>query len=341
MALSPQLFENWYVACESSALGKKPLAVTILDTPLALFRDGDGRAAALLDRCPHRMIPLSRGRITDGRLACAYHGWQFDGAGTCTAVPGLCGEPRDERRNARAFPVIEQQGYVWVYAAQGEPSKREPYRIPLVDETGYTSFRWTVDAKTSLLNAIENVFDPAHTHFVHAGLIRTNGKRKPVNVRVRRSADRVEAEYLDEGQQQGLIMQLFGGGIETSISRFLPPSIAQIEFRRKGGVQLLINLLMTPATETSTRVFAQAIGAAPRGLGTLAKLVLKPLFVLASYQDQRMMELQGANIARFGGREHFAHSELDHLRRHVAFLIKGRTPGQAEEIEEKVVRFEI
>src|SRR5690606_40486504 len=54
-----RLTGHWYVVCRSRALGRRPRAVTLLDTPLVLFRTGAGKVAALLDRCPHRNVPLS------------------------------------------------------------------------------------------------------------------------------------------------------------------------------------------------------------------------------------------------------------------------------------------
>jgi phenylpropionate dioxygenase-like ring-hydroxylating dioxygenase large terminal subunit len=40
------------------------------------------------DSCPHRLAPLSEGRIDDkGRLQCVYHGWCFDGRGSCKFIP--------------------------------------------------------------------------------------------------------------------------------------------------------------------------------------------------------------------------------------------------------------
>jgi len=47
----------WYVVCEARELGKKPLRVELLGTPLVLFRAEGGSPAALLDRCPHRNAP--------------------------------------------------------------------------------------------------------------------------------------------------------------------------------------------------------------------------------------------------------------------------------------------
>src|SRR5262245_26076824 len=83
-----RLARHWYVACRSGALGRRPVARTVLGVPLVLFRDAAGGAAALLDRCPHRNVPLSLGHVVpEGHLECAYHGWQFDGTGRCRLVP--------------------------------------------------------------------------------------------------------------------------------------------------------------------------------------------------------------------------------------------------------------
>jgi len=107
----------WYVACQSEELARKPLARTVVGVPLVLFRDASGKAAALLDRCPHRNVPLSLGRIVaGGRLECAYHGWQFEAGGRCALVPGLLVSREHEReRRAPSAAVREQGGLVWVY----------------------------------------------------------------------------------------------------------------------------------------------------------------------------------------------------------------------------------
>lgn len=86
-----RVMRAWYVACESNELLETPLARTIYGQPFVLFRDGVGRPGALLDRCAHRNVPLSLGRVAEGRLQCSYHGWQYDGGGTCVKIPGLCG----------------------------------------------------------------------------------------------------------------------------------------------------------------------------------------------------------------------------------------------------------
>ncbi|HMB68452.1 MAG TPA: Rieske 2Fe-2S domain-containing protein, partial [bacterium] len=85
----PVARDGWYIACEARDLRDRPRATTLFGVPLVLFRGADGRPAALLDRCPHRNVPLSLGRCRNGELECGYHGWRFDGRGECTFVPGL------------------------------------------------------------------------------------------------------------------------------------------------------------------------------------------------------------------------------------------------------------
>src|SRR5450432_2542696 len=117
----------WYVACQSAELGRKPLARTVVGVPLVLFRDAGGKPAALLDRCPHRNVPLSLGRVVaGGRLECAYHGWQFEPGGRCSLVPGLLVSDGRERR-APAAAVREQGGLVWVYPELDESPDSEPF----------------------------------------------------------------------------------------------------------------------------------------------------------------------------------------------------------------------
>lgn len=58
----------------------RPWAVTVLGRDLVVWRDKAGEWRVFDDACPHRKVALSEGRIeADGNLACAYHGWRFDG----------------------------------------------------------------------------------------------------------------------------------------------------------------------------------------------------------------------------------------------------------------------
>ena len=72
----------WHPLCMSEDIVEQPRAFTLLDESIVAFRDAEG-VAAFKDLCIHRGTALSLGDITDGRLTCAYHGWQYDRTGAC------------------------------------------------------------------------------------------------------------------------------------------------------------------------------------------------------------------------------------------------------------------
>jgi nitrite reductase (NADH) small subunit len=45
---------------------------------VAVFRTGDGRVFALLDRCPHKHGPLSQGMVHGHAVSCPLHNWAID-----------------------------------------------------------------------------------------------------------------------------------------------------------------------------------------------------------------------------------------------------------------------
>src|SRR5258706_5396849 len=112
---------HWFIAATSRELRRKPLATTLFGTPIVLFRDRDGRAGALLDRCPHRNVPLSLGEVTsDGTLQCPYHGWRFDTFGGCTFIPSLVSPAEAKARRAFSLPTTEQQGFIWIHSSPSQ-----------------------------------------------------------------------------------------------------------------------------------------------------------------------------------------------------------------------------
>ena len=100
----------WYAAAWDDEVSEVPLARTILNEPVVLFRTADGWPAALEDRCCHRGLPLSMGRVEGETLQCGYHGLRFDPGGQCVAVPGQSTIPPGAR--VRSFPLVERYGWV-------------------------------------------------------------------------------------------------------------------------------------------------------------------------------------------------------------------------------------
>src|SRR2546430_7432436 len=111
----------WYVACPASELGRRPIARTLLGTPLVLFRSEQGSPAALLDRCAHRNLPLSEGRVIGEQIECAYHGWRYDGQGRCRRVPAFAETGGHNGRPVPARPPGEQPGETCGFPPPGRP----------------------------------------------------------------------------------------------------------------------------------------------------------------------------------------------------------------------------
>ncbi|HEY1375095.1 MAG TPA: aromatic ring-hydroxylating dioxygenase subunit alpha [Candidatus Binatia bacterium] len=318
----------WYVACASRDLREKPLARTILGIPIVLFRAAGGTPAVLLDRCAHRNAPLSLGRTIGGELQCAYHGWRYDGAGACVDVPGLIGEAERTPRSVPRFAARERDGYVWVYAEANAEPAGEPFRLSPVTD-GYTEVRRSVEVESTLHGALENALDVPHTAFLHKGLFRGAGAKKRIRVRVARTGDRVEAEYIGEPRPEGIAGKMLSpsGGVVTHFDRFILPSIAQVEYRLGEENHFLITTLCTPVEDFRTRLNA-AILFRTRFPGWLVRLLIEPVARRIFNQDAAMLKHQTEAARRFGG-ERYTSTETDVLGLQIWQLLKRAERGEA------------
>jgi phenylpropionate dioxygenase-like ring-hydroxylating dioxygenase large terminal subunit len=167
----------WYVAAWSHELADKPLGTEVIGEPIVLWRRADGTAVALEDRCPHRHAPLSLGRIEGADLRCMYHGLRFGSDGVCLEVPGNAKIP--PRLTARAFPVVERWGWVWVWP--GDPAQADPARVPAcfdLDQPQWAVRRGMVEYAADYELVNDNLCDLSHLDFVHENTLgRASGSK--------------------------------------------------------------------------------------------------------------------------------------------------------------------
>ena len=163
----------WYVAGWAHEVTDELFSRKILGEQVLIYRQADGKAVAIADRCPHRFAPLSMGRIRGDNVECGYHGLQFDGTGACAHNPH--GKVLPAACRVRAYPIFERHGALWLW--MGEPNNAEAMPIPdfshLVAEGRKTIYGGTPVAASYELIA-DNLMDASHTQYVHHDLLGTD-----------------------------------------------------------------------------------------------------------------------------------------------------------------------
>lgn len=179
------MFTNvWYVAERSANLGADPVKVRMLGCDFVLFRDRDGKPACLSNVCPHRGANLAGGKCRDdGTVACPYHGWRFDRSGTCVRIPAQV-EPQNIASPAKvdAYPVLEQNGLIWVFLGDEPDLATPPFEIPEVGDNRYRQMNFNETWNCSFERAVEIDLDYVHSHFVHGAWGEEHRARPPAHV---------------------------------------------------------------------------------------------------------------------------------------------------------------
>uniref|UniRef100_A0A383VSW5 Rieske domain-containing protein n=2 Tax=Tetradesmus obliquus TaxID=3088 RepID=A0A383VSW5_TETOB len=176
--------KHWWPVTPLSYLDpKKPVPVTLLGHTYVVWFDpkaeqGQGKWRLMEDRCPHRLAPLSEGRIDeDGTLMCSYHGWQFAGSGECTRIPQI-GDPAkmkaacaSPRACVASFPTTVVNGllYAWLEAgpaAEAEAAAVKPYVMPELEASKIKMWGMT-EQPVDYTFWLEQGMDPTHANYLH------------------------------------------------------------------------------------------------------------------------------------------------------------------------------
>jgi nitrite reductase/ring-hydroxylating ferredoxin subunit len=326
---------GWYTIAASKDVGTRPKRFLLNGLPIVTFRDSSGQSVALLDRCAHRNAPLSAGRVVAGNIQCRYHGWQFDGAGECMAVPGLCGAPGHAARRVPSFACLDSQGWMWVYSEAGVDPDSEPYEIPFADQPGYLTIRKRIEMPGPLDAVAENALDVPHTAFVHAGLFRKNKDRKPIEVVIRALDGGAEAQFIGEQRPEGLAGRILApqGGEVFHWDRFLLPCIAQVEYRLSDRTHIIATTALTPRTPKVTDLFATVAVKAPIP-NAILRTVFRSVAMRILRQDVEILRRQTEQVERFGTEE-FASTEIDVLGLRIKKLLREASSGKVSPIQEE------
>jgi vanillate O-demethylase monooxygenase subunit len=161
------LLNCWYLAAwEEELPAGGHLLRTIAERPLIVSRSTDGEVDVLLDRCPHRLVPLSRGLIGEDGIVCAYHGIGFDRKGVSTHNPH---GPIQSALSVPSYPAVIRHRGKWVWL--GDPERADPASIPDLSVIGEFPpvaqiFGYEFIAANYLLCS-DNILDLSHADYLH------------------------------------------------------------------------------------------------------------------------------------------------------------------------------
>jgi phenylpropionate dioxygenase-like ring-hydroxylating dioxygenase large terminal subunit len=264
----------WYVAAWPNEVSSKPLARTLLGEPVVLYRESDGTAVALADRCVHRSMPLSMGEVCDDRLVCPYHGLAYDRTGQCVHIPAQDRIPSGAV--IRSYPVVEKDGAVWIW--MGPPENVDPEQIvPYPYHNAGTGWAHAlgycrVECRHDLVS--ENLLDLTHIGWVHR---KTIGGNAAINARAKVTTERREdhvlvRRYLLDSPPPPTYVRAVGftGQIDRWMEIDFAPGVVRIytgandagkgvdEANRRDTFGARIFNGITPETEHSTHYFWSA-----------------------------------------------------------------------------------
>ncbi|XVF69031.1 hypothetical protein PTKIN_Ptkin11bG0048600 [Pterospermum kingtungense] len=172
--------DHWYpVSLVEDLDPELPIPFQLLGRDLVLWFDkARNEWVAFDDKCPHRLAPLSEGRIDEnGHLQCSYHGWSFDGCGSCTRIPQAASEGPEARavQSPRAcatrFPTMVSQGLLFVWPDENGQERASATKPPMLPDDFEKPEFAIVNIQRDLFygydTLMENVSDPSHIDFAH------------------------------------------------------------------------------------------------------------------------------------------------------------------------------
>ena len=281
-------FQHWYPVTPLEDIDPNyPTPVTLLGLRLVIWKPkSSANYRVFLDQCPHRLAPLSEGRIDEksDNLMCNYHGWEFDKNGVCTRIPQaenseILAKNKDNFA-CTSFPCREVQDLLWVWPDKNSQDLANKTPLPLspqVDES--KGFIWTSyvrDMAYDWQTLVENVADPSHVPYAHHGIQGKRSKGQPLPIEIIQSTP-------------NLIEAKVESGLKTRIT-FEPP--CRLEYAINigdEGKQVGLVVYCIPVVPGKSRI----VGQFPRNF---AKILLKIIPRWWDHLMERNLVLEGDMI---------------------------------------------
>ncbi|GMH40215.1 hypothetical protein BSKO_08119 [Bryopsis sp. KO-2023] len=268
--------KQWYPLAVVGDLDPSlPHAVRLLGKEIVLWRDGRGDWRAFEDVCPHRMVPLSEGRINpaDGTLMCSYHGWRFGSDGSCVDIPqaryagtqdAACS---NRRAHATTYPVQVRQGLVWVWGESGAEAYVESAVTPAPllpefdqtwEENDVANLHWYFvrDLPGSFDMWLENVCDQSHLPYAHHGVAYDRNIPQANHFKIWDVN-----KDLNEDEDWGFKLEWYQDQKNASVQEigFVSPCLIRFLTPRDMGMFSLLYFYMVPIDANTTRLITNGL----------------------------------------------------------------------------------
>jgi phenylpropionate dioxygenase-like ring-hydroxylating dioxygenase large terminal subunit len=271
----------WYVAGWDWEVRRQELFRRVIcGEPLVFWRQEDGTPAVLEDRCCHRHMPLSEGKLKGSNVECSYHGLVYDASGACVKVPSQKAIPPSAR--VRSYPVVERYHWVWVW--MGDPALADPALIEdfhWMDDPAWRFKGERLDLKGNYMLIVENLLDLTHLQFVHPTTLGTDSIAG-APIKAERDGNRVRVtRWMMESPP--------------------PPFFQRVGGNRSQGMSMRNLNAVTPETETTSHYF----WAQPHDFRlddpTVTELIFRQVHT-AFLEDLAVIEAQQNNLDIYGER---------------------------------------
>ncbi|MCL1468711.1 aromatic ring-hydroxylating oxygenase subunit alpha [Argonema galeatum] len=247
---------HWYVVAKSKEVKTQPFGITLWHQPIVIYRDSAGKIHALEDRCPHRQVKLSHGKVIGDNLECAYHGWRFNSTGECAEVPYLADNQKLPNCQIRRYPVQEKDGFIWLFPGDDTLSEKISHLgLPEWEHLNYIATVAVIHCKAHYSYLIENLMDMYHGHLHQDWQAWAN----PVLQDIEEDDNRVDAHYQAQSYYKidkiWSISQLFFPGLRRLHPEPLDVSYVYPHWVSRLGNDFKIYCLLCPVNETETRAY--------------------------------------------------------------------------------------
>jgi len=289
------IWNQWYAILESSEVKKgKLLGVFRLGERLIFWRTKEGKVACLIDKCAHRGVALSKGKLVtnNSEVRCPFHGLQFDSMGKCTVIPSR-GEKTSIPSNFKihSYPIRENHNFIWIWWGNTQEEYPDiPWFDDVDDEFHYVTLKdhW----RTHYSRCLENQLDVSHLWILHHNTI-GRGKKKVSDGPYVEFSDNLEQIWVSNRKEDGR-SSLLPSEIEKppypSLVRFRFPNLWQNKFSEKAR----IIIAFAPIDEENTILylrFIHKITRIPIFRGVIS-LFGRFFSKIIAHQDRRVVETQ-------------------------------------------------